>query len=210
MAEQATSTVTVTGRGQASGDPDVVIARLGVDAVGESVEVLATANAALADVRAALAADGIPDSDLRTADMSLQSWKHRDSEPQQYQARMGLTVTIRDLPAAGEVVARAIRAAGRWARLDGLEYAVRDRDALVTAAREAAWADARAAAEHYARLAGCTLGAVAAVRESTDGMHHPIRQFSSRSAAAEPAGLSLAPGSENVDVAVVVEWVLEP
>lgn len=52
-------------------------------------------------------------------------------------------------------------------RLGGLELTVADPDAVLGAARDAAWDDAKAKAEQYAARAGRTLGAVVEITEDT-------------------------------------------
>jgi len=197
--------VTVTGSGSASGVPDVVVAELGAEAVAPDVQAaLDGATSGLAALRASLASAGVPDGDVRTAQTS--TWTERptpggaDDAPSRTTARATLRVVLRDVDGAGAVVRDALVAAGPVARLESLTTALSDVGPLAEQAREAAFADARARAEQYARLAGKALGDVLDVRED-GGPGAPAPRVLKASAA-----LVVEPGQQEVQASVTVRW----
>ncbi len=76
---------------------------------------------------------------------------------------------------------------------------------LAAAAREAAFADARARAEQYARLAGRSLGPVVEIRED-DGAPGPVARVLAAQATSD--ALVVEPGSQEVRATVTVRWEL--
>ena len=122
--------------------------------------------------------------------------------------REDLRVTVRDLKTAGATISAAVAAGGDAARLSGVVFALEEDDALRTAARDEAYAEARAKAEQYARLSGRRLGDVVSIEED-------VRQTPStrtcRRPTTPPAARSAVPieaGSTEVRVTVQVRWAL--
>jgi len=208
--------VTVTGTGAASGVPDVVVAELGAEAVAPDVQAaLDAATAGLTALRASLSAAGVDAADVRTSQTS--TWTERPApggapaglrsaaapEPaSRTTARTTLRVVLRDVDGAGTVVRDALAAAGPVARLESLTTALSDVAPLAEQAREAAFADARARAEQYARLAGKGLGDVLDVREEGGaGVPAP-------GAFKAAAALAVEPGQQEVRASVTVRWSL--
>lgn len=211
--------VTVTGHGSASAVPDVVVAELAAEVTTDDVQVaLDLAAGGLARLRDALLAAGVAEADLRTTQTS--TWTHqREPRPGEGEgarpaatARFGLRATLRGelgAPArAGGVVQQALAAAGQEARLDGISFAVADAAPLAAAARDAAFADARAKGEQYAALAGLTLGTVLDVREDDAATPVPRLARAVASAKAAPA-LTVDGGTQDVTAAVTVRFALE-
>ena len=153
--------IDVTGTGTAQVRPDRLVARLGAEATGPDVTgVLAAAESGSRAMAEAARAHGIADADLRTEGMSLGQHHDHHGQPSGFRAFLGLTLTLRDLAAAGAVLGEVLAAGGDAARLLDVSLAVSDPSAAQHAAREAAVADARAQAEHLAELAGRPLGVV--------------------------------------------------
>jgi hypothetical protein len=120
-------------------------------------------------MREALTSAGVQATDLRTTDTSVHVDHGSGGRPQGYVARLGLSATVRDVGAAGTVVQEALARGGETARLSGMSFSHSDPSGLLAAAREAAFADARAKAETYATLSGRALGEVSAVEETGGG-----------------------------------------
>jgi uncharacterized protein YggE len=156
-----TDRIDVTGTGTAEARPDRLVARLGAEATGPDVSaVLAAAETGSRAMAEAARAQGLGDADLRTEGMSVGQHYDNQGQPSGFRAWLGLTVTVRDLAAAGAVLGEVLAAGGDAARMQDVSLAVSDPSAATHAAREAAVADARAQAEHLAALAGRPLGAV--------------------------------------------------
>ena len=88
--------------------------------------------------------------------------------------------------------------------VEGVELAVRDPSAAIAQAREAAFADARAKAEHLAALADATLGQVEAVTEGGASGPMPGGGF----AAMAKADVGLQPGETAIAASLTVTWSL--
>jgi uncharacterized protein YggE len=105
------------------------------------------------------------------------------------------------------VAAAAVAVGGDAARVHGLGFVVGDPATVAAAARDAAWRDALARAEQYARLAGAALGPVLEIREAPPPPPdaRPMRLL----AAEAPPGPATEPGEATVWAAVSVTWALD-
>ncbi|UZN04292.1 SIMPL domain-containing protein [Cellulomonas sp. S1-8] len=198
--------VTVRGAGAAEAVPDVVVADLGTEVRAPDVSAaLRDATDALAAVRAALRAAGVEDRAVRTG--STSTWTEQtgpDGEGLRVVAHLGLVVTLRDVATAGDVIGGALAAGGAHVRLGGLRLVVSDPGPAQTRAREAAWQDAAAKAEHLAALAGRPLGRVLWVREDEPGGGATPRF--ARAAVAGAFAAPVEPGEQTVQAAVTARW----
>jgi uncharacterized protein YggE len=200
--------VRVAGVGTASARPDVLRFRVGVEVTDETVDAaLASANTAAARVLSALEERGVADREVQTAAVEVHPrYDGKGQEITGYVVREDLSVTVRELDAAGATISAAVEAGGNAARLSGVQFALEDDTAVLAEAREKAYASARAKAEQYAELSGRELGAVLEIAEDVD-QHSPqpyLAATESRAAAPVP----LAPGSAEVTVRVDVRWAL--
>lgn len=208
--------VLVTGAGAIEVRPDVVLVELGAQAEAEDVQVaVREAGEGLGRARAVLLAAGVAPSDLRTTTTS--TWVehgHDGTGPQRFVARLGVRARLRgavlgDLDDAGALVQEALAAAGATARLDSTRFALADPAHAAAEAREAAFADARSKSEQLARLAGRSLGPVAAVVEGGGEYPAPLRAMAAR-ADAFSAALPIDAGEEVVAATVTVRWHWAP
>jgi uncharacterized protein YggE len=154
-------------------------------------------------IRAALIAAAVAGGDLQSTEMS--AWPRHDDRSKivAYDARFGLSATLRDLAGAGDAIATAVAAGADAARLHGMSFAISDPDQLAREAREAAWADALDKAEQYAGLSGRSLGRVVSVAEVPANGWSPVRF-----ARAEAAAVPVEGGTNRVTVTVEVRWEL--
>jgi uncharacterized protein YggE len=202
------SGVLVSGVGTVTGTPDVLRFTVGVEVTDETVDAaLDAANASANRVIEALKQSEVDEKDLQTASVDIHP--RHDEKGRQitgYVVRQDVTVKVRDLDGAGETITSAVAAGGDAARLSGVSFSLEDNEALLAAAREQAYGEARAKAEQYAGLADRELGEVLTVRETVDRgqpVPYPAR------AALEAAGpVPIEPGSTEVAVTVDVRWSL--
>src|SRR5690349_8915539 len=206
-------TVGVTGHGTAEAAPDMLTLAVGVecrrDTAGEAFAAAGEASAAVTD---ALRNRGVEGRDIRTSGLNVRAdvvWQEgRGQQVTGYVASRLLSVRLRDLAASSTVIASAVEAGGNDVRLDGVRLGFADAAAVLALAREAAWADARAAAAQLAGLAGAELGEVVSVRQQP-GPSAPVpvggmqRAFAAESVAVEAGDLT-------VSTSVSVEWELHP
>ena len=200
--------VTVTGSGTVAGTPDTLVLSLSVTANGSTVSsAFATANTAMSAVQKALRRDSVAAKDLRTSDVSVQPRYTNKGTADGYTVAEGLTVTLHDIAAAGRQVSAAVAAGGNLVRVDGVSLDLTDTGALVSKARDNAFADAKAKAEQYAHDAGRGLGPVLAITEQ-DQQAQPQPFYGYAAAAGVPSTLPVAAGSQDVVVQVTVTFGL--
>ncbi|WP_426594471.1 SIMPL domain-containing protein [Cellulomonas sp. McL0617] len=180
--------------------PDVVIAELGAESRGlDAGRALLLASAALTRITDSLQAGGLDARALQTRGTS--SWTDGDHTV----ARTDLSVTLRGVDTAGDLLGAAVTAGGDEARLGTLRYAVSDPTAAQASARELAWADAVAKATHWATLAGRALGEVVWVQE---GVADAAPMFARVAAAPMGLAIPVEAGEQAVraDVTVRYAW----
>lgn len=207
--------ITVEGSGRITGQPDTLTATVGVEVERPTVqEALDAGNTGAQQVIDAVTGAGVADEDIQTARFEVHPrYDHRpgqdEPEIRGYLVTNMLEVRIRDVDAAGEVLAAATEAGGGDARVQGIRFSLEDNEALVAQARERAFADARGRAEDYAQLAGRELGALVSVDE-TFTPSPPSEQFAGEMALddAEAAGVPVRPGEQEVEVRVTTVWSL--
>ncbi|HEX2086523.1 MAG TPA: SIMPL domain-containing protein [Solirubrobacteraceae bacterium] len=157
--------ITVGGEGGVFADNDVALFNVAVTTRRRTATAALRANSfALRRVRGALRGEGIEPKDLETDVVSLDRVRPRRGGRTFYVARNGVSVTVRDLDNAGEVIDAAVRAGAT--NVYGPSFGLADPKAVYRDALGIAFADARAKAERLAREAGLTLGPVLRVRES--------------------------------------------
>jgi uncharacterized protein YggE len=202
--------VEVHGVGTATGKPDVLHVTVGVETGAGTVgDALSAANAAAGKVLGALHKAGVADADLQTRNVHV--YPRYDGNGQNingYTAEQDVAVTLRDLGTAGATISAAVDAAGDAARLKGVVYELDDDAALRSKARELAYADARATAEQYAKLAGRQLGDVVLVQEQMTPSG-PVPMMAADSATGTASAVPIAPGTTDVTVTAQVRWSLK-
>jgi uncharacterized protein YggE len=206
----ATSGVVVDGLGKVTGTPDFVRATLGVSLLRADVSTaLRDANALQSRVTAALKKDGVTGKDVQTSDVSL--YPSYDSKGHRNGYQMSETLTAK-LPVAqaGQGITDAVLAGGSSATLQGVGFELEDNASLLDAARDAAYADAKAKAERYAKLSGRSLGDLQLVTESIAAPEAPRAYAKAADAAgtAAPSSVPISAGSQQISVSVTVRWAL--
>ncbi|WP_134738775.1 SIMPL domain-containing protein [Nocardioides sp. 503] len=197
-------TLTVTGHGSASAVPDTAVVRVSAVHRAPSLAdalagVSSTGDAIVAVARGLVAATGIGSDDLSV-------WPAQDDEgrPDGFEARHGYRVACDSLDIAGTLVAELAQQVGDRLQVDGVSLELSDRSAAEAAAREAAFDDARARAEHLAGLAGVALGDVQSVVEG--GGAGAFSRSAGDGAYASKLTLSLEPGQTSVTQTLTVTW----
>lgn len=203
--------ITVVGVGTVSGTPDTLRMSLRVVVVRPDVDrALRDANVVLGRIRSALSANGVKAEDLRTTALNVgPSYGGKPSRLIGYQVVQGLAVQLRNLDTAGKTIGDAIGAGTTYLRFDGVSFALTDDSPLKKTARDKAFAQARDKAEQYASLSGRRLVAVESISEDVTPQYGDYGSFAYGSAASASApSVGLDPGTQQVDVRVVVRWSL--
>jgi hypothetical protein len=186
---------------------------MGVQTTGATVNnALDAANNDIAKVTAALKKHGVADKDIQTSGLNINPhWdQNTPNHINGYDVSESLTVQLRKLIDAGAAISDAAAAAGNATRIDGVSFDIEDNTALLNQARDAAFADAKAKAEEYAKLAGRSLGKVSQVSETTDSAPRPIPYMAAPMASAGVAdkAVPVSAGSQQVSVNTSVVWTL--
>lgn len=194
--------ITVTGSGEAEAAPDTAHADLGISVLAPTAQDASSAAAAAATALIdALTSQGVDSADIKTVGYSLApeyEWTDQGRNDLGFRAVNTVKATLRDVGTAGIVIDSVVSAAGDAATVSNLSFAISDDKALRALAREAAWADATAAAGQLASLAGVTLGKVSAVTELDHAGGPPMPM--ARMAAMEAGSTPIEAGTQKVRV----------
>lgn len=206
--------ITVVGTGRITGEPDTLRTTVGVEIERDGVDAaLEAANDAARRVIGAVRDAGVAEEDVQTSEFSVEPrYDHpHDGQPvlRGYVVRNLVEVRIREPDRAGEVLTAATEAGGDDARVHRVRFALEDNDALLDAARERAFEDARSRAQQYAELAGRGLGPLVSVSEHLS-TPPPAERFDD-TAARQPApgAVPIQPGQQEVQVQVTAVWNLD-
>ena len=199
-------TLTTTGHGAVVVPRDTAV--LSVAAVHRAQR-LADALAGAESARAALvevARAHVEPTAIATQGLAM--WPHHDAEgrPAGHEARHSLTIVCGDLGRAGVLLQSLVDETGDRLVVDGVALTARPGPDHLAAAREAAYADAHDRAEHLARLAGATLGAVVSITEGAPGPGLP--RGLAKVVAAAGTEVALEGGVDEVAVSVTATWEL--
>jgi hypothetical protein len=198
-------TVTVTGTGTSKVAPDSAVARLAAvgrgPGVAEAYDAMSTAAATLV----AVAAGHTEERRVGSTGVAVWPWHDHSGVRHGYEARHSFSIGCDDLAAAGAMLRELAGEVGDALVVDGVELEVTQDHGAGSAAREAAFQDARERAAALARMAGAGLGAV---RTIVEGDVTPGPGPMAKLAMVRDSGGGLEPGEASVTVSVRVVWEL--
>lgn len=204
-------TITVPGMGTVVVEPDVASVRLGVNFLAESAGAAReSAAVTMKQILDAITGQGVARRDVRTALVSLNpTMDYSDNKGPRitgYQVQNSVSVTLRDLAKAGQLIDAALAAGA--STLDSLEFHLEDPMKAADQARVFAMADAKARAETIANSAGQPLGAVLSVTEGQ--FSAPPMPFAAQrmSLKAEDASTPVESGTQEISVSLTVTFAL--
>lgn len=204
--------ITVTGQGTVQTAPDFFNINIGIEAQQATVrEAYARASDALNAVNAKLLSLGVAREVVSSSSLDVRAdtrWQEgTGSVVTGYTVSSTLSVALRYDQGAQDVIAAVVDTGNNNVRLNGLTPVLSNPAAAQDSARTIAWADALRAAEHYAQLAGRSLGAVSSVLEGAvhDGAPRPML---ARAAMSADSTMAIEPGQSNVSMSVQVTWQL--
>ncbi len=163
----------VNGVGEVTATPDLATLMLGVEAQANTVaEAQSQAQEAMDKVMAALKAQGIAEKDIQTAYFNISkvtSWddEKRTENVTGYRVSNTVTVKIREIAKAGDIIDAVATAGGDLTRINGINFSLENDTAAMQQAREKAMADAKAKAQQIAALSEVKLGKVTYVTENS-------------------------------------------
>jgi uncharacterized protein len=178
LAPDAFPGVTVTGTGKVTGTPDTLILDLAVSkTAGDVSTAMNQLSATMTAVQKALNTNHVADKDQKTSGLNVgpqYSYENNRQNVTGYQATESLTVTLRDIKNAGAAVAAAAAAGGDATQITGLSTDLQNNSGLLNQARDAAFADAKAKADQYAKAAGKSIGGVVRIEEESTSQPSPM------------------------------------
>ncbi|CAN5852786.1 hypothetical protein BH24ACT8_BH24ACT8_22220 [soil metagenome] len=202
-------TIEVTGTGEGSGTPDLVVVDLRIHAEQESVA--AALHTISRVLRAVLDAARGSDPDLHPPQtIGLSVHPRHDHEGRSvvgFAAAQQIRFTVPSGERAGELISLVSEAAGDALAVDQLSLAITDPAPPLWQARDAAYAAALDKAQQLAALAGRVLGEVRAITESPAPLGGPFPRAEAR-AAPGARMVPVEPGEQTLTATVTVRWDL--
>jgi uncharacterized protein YggE len=214
-APAAQRTISVTGQGEVTASPDLVIVTVAVETAAPSAAAAVGENAkrSAAVVSALKGLVGKEDR-VTTARYSLDP-RYQSSKPGEatepritgYVARNDVQVETHKIDGVGALIDAANRAGAN--RISGLQFTLSNRNEQLRAALEKAGSEARAQAESVAKALGVTLKQVSSATTSTGPVIQP-RYFERGVAAMEArASTPIEPGTVSVSATLQVTYTIE-
>ena len=212
-------TISVSGTGQASAQPDVAVITIGVTTeADEASEALTENSVQMAAVIDALKKGGILAKDIRTQTIRLSPRYEQPprtaggaQKPAQlvgFTANNVVEARVRELDGLGALLDAAVKAGGN--QIQGIRFEISDNSELLVQARDAAWEDALAKATQLADLAGAELGPALTIQEFS---RTPRLYEGTRAVAfdAQAAAVPIEAGEQSIEIEVQVTWqMVEP
>jgi uncharacterized protein len=200
-------TFNVTGEGKVAATPDKATVMVGVQSQGTtSQDAQDKLNAVINKVSAAIKGVGIDGKDIQTANYNINP--NIDYQNNQritgYNANTNLTVTIREVDKANQVIDAATQAGAN--QVGGVQFDNADQTKFQDEARQKAVADAKKKAENAARIAGFTLGKLVNYQESFGGAGPRPVFMAAEKAMDTAAPTQVEPGSNEIVVNVTLSY----
>ncbi|MDD3826538.1 MAG: SIMPL domain-containing protein [Anaerolineae bacterium] len=212
-------TVTVSGTGQISASPDLVVIRVGVETQAEeAAAALADNSEQMQELIDALQEAGVPEDNIQTRAVSLfpiyEQPRPEVSQPVTqtaqiiaFQATNIVEVRSEDMEGFGELLDTTVQAGGN--RIEGIRFEVSDATPLLDQARQAAWDDALHKAEQLAEIAGLQLGEVWSITEISR-TPRPVGDVDAGVGRQVESAVPIEPGTQTLELDISVTWLLEP
>ncbi|GAA5055325.1 SIMPL domain-containing protein [Nocardia callitridis] len=210
-------TVTVVGNGSASATPDLMRVTVSVESRAHNVAAAyRTAGERVAAISASLRANGVGGADIATSGLALRTeteWVDKRQHIIGYLASTALTVALREVgedadPGPAAIIADCVEVGGDEVRLGDLTLTFADQRALLARARDAAWDDAVAKAQQYARRAGRELGPVLEITETGTAAPSSGPRLRSISAPMSTSSVPVELGEGELTATIGVSWRL--
>jgi uncharacterized protein len=204
-------TITVTGYGVSAGAPDVAYVSLGVQFVSANPsEAFSQANSAIATVRDAVVALGVAPEDIQTTGFNMWTNEGYDasgmpSGQRTYNAQNILTIVVRDVAIAGEVITTAVDAGANV--INNLSFGIDDTAALAAEARIAAINDAQERPAQITGALGLTVGEVLTIDETPSGGVFPVARMD-MAMGLGGGGASISEGQLSLSAQIIITFAL--
>lgn len=206
-----TDTFTVTGEGKAVVRPDIAVVNVGVQTNGSSVkQVQDELNRKSNSISEAVKRVGVKDADIQTSNYSIYPQYDYQSGTQRiigYQASSNVTIKVRDIDRANEVIDGATAAGAN--QVGGISFDVDDKSKAQNEAREKAVADVKRKAQDAARIAGFKLGKIVNYQESFGDQRPPVPLMARVESDKAAIPTQIEPGASEIVVTVSLSYELQ-
>ncbi|MFZ5825111.1 MAG: SIMPL domain-containing protein [Bacillota bacterium] len=189
-------TLNVTGHGKIELKPDTATIILGISQVRKSpAEAYAAMSADLVNISGSVKTMGVKEEEIKTGTFNLQAeynWtQEKGQELVGYRATTTLNITTQQLDKVAELIQQAVEAGAN--QLNGIQFYVKNTDALVEQALDMAVDDARAKADRVAGRLGAKVVRVLSISIQDNGVPTFTRSMSDGGYAGEAAKAMGAP-----------------
>jgi uncharacterized protein YggE len=212
--------IVIRTEGEVRLQPDIATIGAGVLSEGKTAaEALAKNTPALAKLVEAVKAAGVAPADLVTSRVSLTPRMTQPPAPgpnnpprapkiDGYEARTGLTITVRDLAKAGPLIDALVAAGSN--EMSGISFGLADESKARDEARRKAAAAARSRAALYAEALGVKVGDLVSIVEAeAESIGRPQGDMRTFRMAASAAPISVEPGEITVTNSLRTVWRIE-
>jgi uncharacterized protein YggE len=171
-------TITVTGYGEARGNPDMATVSVGFTITEADIsKAVADSNETIANITAAMQELGVAEEDIQTTGFNV--WPEDIWDPEtgqstgekRYHVDSTMQINIRMIDDVGKVLETALTNGAN--SIYGLNFGIQDTGELAEEARTAALEDASMRAEALAQALGLTVGEVSSVTDQSGGYIYP-------------------------------------
>jgi len=209
------ATISSTGYGTASAEPDIVTIVFGIDISKADAEVAVNEAGRLADAAMAAArAAGVAGTDLKTTGYNLWVEQVWDDYAYAYTGEVNYHVThwmsadVRDIDSVGEVLAAIVEAGAN--SISSVTFRVEDTTELYEQARQNAAEDARNKAEQLVANFGTSLGRLTSISEWNSYNYGYDAAYANYGGGyGDYYAPPITPGAYSVSVEVSASWELE-
>lgn len=205
----------VTGEGTVTVTPDIATVQLGIQAQATTVaDAQSQAQITMNDVMQALTDNGVAEKDIQTAYYSVSQQTRWDSEkqtsePTGYIVTNTVSVTIRDIEKAGQIIDAVAAAGGDLTRVNNISFSVDDPTEYYDEAREIAMADAKDTATQLADLAGVALGAPVYIAQNSASSPVLYRSYAMATMEDSAGSTSISAGELDITLTVQVNYAMQ-
>lgn len=206
--------ITVSGLGNARGEPDLARLTIGVNVAEEEIsEAVNESNRIIDDVTAVLRDLGVAESDIQTSNFSIWTEEQWDPETGQrreerlYRVDSTVQITVRQVDTVGEILQAAIDAGAN--NIYGLSFGIDDASGLAAEARLGALQNAREKAEAIAAELGVELGEVQSVIETSGGSPMPVFESAAMGLGGGGGEPPISEGSMTLSVNVQMSFAID-
>ena len=212
VAQQPVSSIRVTGEARVTARPDRVQINVGVTTRAPTSQEAATRNARDVDAVLAAVRKATPAAELKTVSYSLNpnyQYHPNGGEPtiDGYIASNIVQVTLDELPKIGTVIDSAAQAGAN--HVQGIQFTLRDQEAVRAEALRQAAVQARAEAEVLAAALGLKVVRVLSVEENAAHLA-PVRMFAAERAVAGAAPTPVEAGTLDITANVTLSVEVSP